>query len=143
MTNPHVAKLDSKVPLIFKARVRQVWNKEERTIEKVILQIDDLEKDVMTIPEFISLMREENSDLNLRAVLEMNESDFVSSGWNIKKYLLNSNANFPVVPLKAKIDFGGNDFALLEKSVNLDVSMVDRYKQVFGCDNFYLLGSVS
>ena len=143
MTNPHVAKLDSKVPLIFKARVRSVWNKEEQKIEKVMLQIDDLEKDVKTIPEFIAMMREENSNLNLRAVLEINGNDFVSSGWNIKKYLLNSNANFPKVPLKAKIDFGGNDFALLEKSVNLDISMIDKYKQVFGCDNFYLLGSVS
>ena len=143
MTNPHVAKLDSKVPLIFKARVRSAWNKEDQKTGKVMLQIDDLEKDVMTIPEFIAMMREENCDLNLRAVLEMNEVDFVSNGKDIKKYLFNSNANFPAVPLKAKIDFGGNDFALLEKSVNLDVSMVDRYKQVFGCDKFYLLGSVS
>jgi len=143
MTNPHVAKLDSKIPLVFRARVRGLWNKEEKTIEKVILQIDNLEKDVMTIPEFIAIMRSENSKLNLRAVIEMSEDDFVKSGKDVKKYLLNSNENFPQIPLKAKIDFKNSDYALLERSVNLDISMVERYKQVFGYDNFYLLGQIS
>ena len=143
MTNPHVAKLDSRIPLIFKSRVRTVWNKEEQTIEKVMLQIDDLEKDVKTIPEFIAMMRIENPDLNLRAVIEMKEDDFLNVKTDIRKYLLNSNANFPEVPLKAKIDFGAEDYALLEKGVNLDISMVERYKQVFGCDKFYLMGKIS
>ena len=123
--------------------MRTVWNREEQTIDKVMLQIDDLEKDVKTIPEFIAMMRVENPDLNLRAVIEMNEDDFISRGANIKKYLLNTNATFPSVPLKAKIDFGTKDYALLEKPVNLDISMVERYKQVFGYDNFYLMGQIS
>ena len=138
--NPDVAKLASKVPLIFKVRGRAVLtgDEEEKTLEKVVLSINDIKTDIKTVDQFMLYCRENDPDFEPVLVYECSEEEFMKNRANLEKIFSGEPAAFRM-KMQLKINFGGSgDNIVLEKQGNIDLSRIAQYKSVFGYDQFYL-----
>jgi len=138
--NPDVAKLASKVPLIFKVRGRAVLtgDEEEKTLEKVVLSINDIKTDVKTVDQFMLYCREENGGFEPLLVYECTEDEFMKNRENIEKIFSVEPSAF-TMKLQLKISFGDSgDNIVLEKQGSIDLSKLAQYKSIFGYDNLYL-----
>lgn len=143
LANPAVAKLDSKIPLMFKAKVRAVRNRDDNTLEKTMLNIDNIEKDVKTLDEFLFDQKRENDGFKIRMILEITEKEFHEKKKDITSMLINKNIPGMELPLTIKIFFDeGKNSALLERTGTLNVARISEYKSRFGYNNFYLTGSL-
>ena len=138
--NPDVAKLASKVPLIFRVRGRAVMtgDDEEKTLEKVVFSINDIKEDVKTVDQFMLYCRENDSDFEPMLVYECSEAEFMKNKENLKKLFSVEPTAFKM-KMQVKINFGGaGDLVLLEKQGCIDISRLADYKSVLGYDNLYL-----
>jgi DNA polymerase III subunit alpha len=138
--NPFLEKLKSKVPVMFRARVRQSYNKEEDTPEKPLLNIDDLQKDIMTLSDYIRMKKMENPDSKIRGVLELSDKKFFELKENITKVFLNPDLPGLPAAITAKINYSDKTKAVFETKGKLNLDKIDKYKDIFGSDSFYLSG---
>ena len=138
--NPDVAKLASKVPLIFKVRGRAVLtgDEEEKTLEKVVLSINDIKTDIKTVDQFMRYYREEDPDFEPILVYECSEEEFMKNKELLNKIFSDALSSLKM-KLQLKINFGdsGNSI-ILEKQGNIDLARLAEYKSVFGYDQLYL-----
>lgn len=138
--NPDVAKLASKVPLIFKVRGRAVLtgDEEDKTLEKVVLSINDIKTDVKTVDQFMLYCRENDPAFEPLLVYECTEEEFMKNKANLETLFSVEPTAFKI-RLQLKITFGdAGDHIVLEKQGNIDLSGLAQYKSVFGYDQFYL-----
>lgn len=138
--NPDVAKLSSKVPLIFRVRGKAVMTgeDEEKTLEKVVFSISDLKEDVKTVDQFMLYCQ--NNDPGFDPVLfyECTEDEFMKNKDLLNKIFSDKLPAFKI-KLNIKINFGdAGDSILLEKYGNIDLSKLAQYKSVLGYDQLYL-----
>ena len=138
--NPDVAKLASKVPLIFRVRGRAVMtgDDEEKTLEKVVFSINDIKEDVKTIDQFMLYSKSDDGSFEPVLVYECSEEDFQKNREELKKIFSSEPTAFKMT-MQLKIKFGGSgDNIILEKQGNIDLSRLAQYKSVLGYDNLYL-----
>ena len=140
--NLYLNKLKSKIPVMFKARIRQTYNREDDTQEKPILNIENLEKDVMTLSDYIRKKKLENPDAGLKGVLELTDKQFFDLKDSISKVFLDSELPGMPVPIIAKIEFPDRTKAVFEIKGSVNIDKIDKYKEIFGSDNFYLSGAL-
>ncbi len=141
LANPAVAKLDSKVPLMFKVKVRALRNRDDNTLEKVVLNIEDIGRDVLTIDEFLFEQRKNNEGFRIRMVAEISEKEFLSRKKEISSMLFNRNVPGTEMAFVIKIFFDeGKNHALLEGKANVNIERIPEYKKVFGYNTLYLAG---
>ena len=138
--NPDVAKLNSKVPLIFKVRGRAVLtgDGDEKTLEKVTLSINDLREDVKTIDQFILYNMSNNPDFTPLLVYECSEDEFLKNKTKLKEIFSDSPEDF-LIKVRVKISFGDSGAnVVLEQDGRVDLARLAQYKSIFGYDSFYL-----
>ena len=138
--NPDVAKLASKVPLIFRVRGRAVMtgDDEEKTLEKVVFSINDIKEDVKTIDQFMLYCKKEDDNFEPNLVYECSEAEFLKNRNDLEKMFLNQPSAFRM-KIQVKIKFGdSDDYILLEKTGGVDLSRLAQYKSLLGYDNLYL-----
>ncbi len=138
--NPDVAKLASKVPLIFRVRGRAVMtgDDEEKTLEKVVFSINDIKEDVKTIDQFMLYSKRDDGSFEPVLVYECSEEEFRKNREELKKIFSSEPTAFKMT-MQLKINFGGSgDNIILEKQGNIDLSRLAQYKSVLGYDNLYL-----
>ena len=143
LTNPGVAKLSSKIPLMFKVKVRTIRNRDDNTIEKTMLNIENVENDVLTLDEFLHAQKKTNPGFKIRMVLETDESEFFAKRNHIKSMILNKTVPGIEMPVIMKIFFDkGKNCALLEGTGVLNTARISEYKSRFGGSGFYITGSI-
>ncbi|MBO4699204.1 DNA polymerase III subunit alpha [bacterium] len=138
--NPDLAKLSSKVPLIFKVRGKAVMtgDDEEKTLEKVVFSINDLKSDVLTLGQFMQHCRMQDGLFDPMLMYECSEEEFLKNRENLNRMFSDPSSAFSI-KLCVKINFGGlKGSVVLEKDVKIDISKLAQYKSVFGYDNLYL-----
>ena len=138
--NPDIAKLASKVPLIFRVRGRAVMtgDDEEKTLEKVVFSISDLKEDVKTVDQFMLYCRKNDPAFDPILVYECTEDEFMKNKELLNKIFSDEFSAFKT-KLNIKINFGdAGDHVVLEKCGNIDLSKLAQYKSVLGYDNLYL-----
>ena len=138
--NPDVAKLASKVPLIFRVRGRAVMtgDDDEKTLEKVVFSINDLKEDVKTVDQFMLYCKKEEESFEPILVYECNEAEFLKNNENLKKIFSLEPTAFKM-KVQLKINFGDSgDNIVLEKQGYVDLTKLAQYKSVFGYDRLYL-----
>jgi DNA polymerase III subunit alpha len=140
--NPHIAKLGSKTPVMFRARIRQSYNREEDTQEKPMLNIDNLERDIMTLSDYIMMKKDENPNLLLRGILELRDNEFSELKEKIQRSFLDPQKPGINIPILAKVGFSDRTKALFEVKGSVNIDNMDKYKEIFGPDNFYLSGAL-
>lgn len=132
-----IGRLESKVPLMFRVKVRAVRNREDNTLEKVMLNIDSIEDDIKTIPEYIQ--HNSSGSARMKLVLEMDESEFIKRKGDIARKITAVPLTGIPLPLELKLFFnGGKSSAVLEKTGIVDISALSGYKELFGSENIYL-----
>ena len=137
--NPDVAKLASKVPLIFKVRPRAVMNSEDETLEKVVFSVNDIRDDVLTMEKFMIMRRAQNPDFAPVLVYECGSEEFAGKKGEIEEKLFSDKPEAFRMKIRLKITFGSpDDHVILEKEGGVDLSRLAELKSVFGCDNLYL-----
>ncbi len=137
--NPDVAKLASKVPLIFKVRPRAVMNSEDETLEKVVFSVNDIRDDVLTMEKFMIMRRAQNPDFAPVLVYECSSEEFAGKKGEIEEKLFSDKPEAFRMKIWLKITFGSpDDHVILEKEGGVDLSRLAELKSVFGCDNLYL-----
>jgi len=138
LANPHVLKLDSKVPLMFKVKVRAVRNRDDNTLEKVMLNIENIEEDIKTIPEYIQFNNSNNAS-RIKLMIEMEERDFIKRKDEISEKIINPVCSGIAMPVELKISFNeGKSSAVLERTGIIDISSLSVYKELFGSDKIFL-----
>ena len=138
--NPDVAKLASKVPLIFRVRGRAVMtgDDDEKTLEKVVFSISDLKDDVLTVSQFIQRNRMQDSSFAPVLVYECSGEEFLKNRESLQQMFSDQLSAFDM-KFRVKISFGGSgDCVVLEKEIKIDISRLAEYKSVFGYDKLYL-----
>ena len=138
--NPDVAKLASKVPLIFRVRGRAVMtgDDDEKTLEKVVFSINDLKEDVKTVDQFMLYCKKEDDSFEPVLVYECTEEEFLKNKENLNKIFSIEPTAFNM-NMQVKINFGDSgDHIVLEKHGNIDLTKLAQYKSLFGYDQLYL-----
>ncbi len=135
----HIEKLKSKLPMMFKARVRQTMNRENDVQEKPILNIENIQNDIVSFSDYIA-GKIRSSDTKLKGILELDDTRFSQLRSSISKMFLNPDA--PGIPavIVAKVEYEDKTKALFEVNGKIDINKIDKYKEIFGPDNFYLSG---
>ena len=138
--NPDVAKLASKVPLIFKVRGRAVLtgDEEDKTLEKVVLSINDIKTDVKTVDQFMLYCHQNDPTFEPILVYDCTEEEFMKNRENLEKIFSKEPAALKM-KLQLKINFGDSgDNIILEKHGNIDLANIADYKSLLGYDKLYL-----
>ena len=138
--NPDVAKLASKVPLIFRVRGKAVMTGEddEKTLEKVVFSINDLKEDVKTVDQFMLYCQKNDPAFDPILVYECTEDEFMKNKELLNRLFSDKPSAFKT-KLNIKISFGdAGDHVVLEKCGNIDLSKLAQYKSVLGYDQLYL-----
>lgn len=135
-----VVKLTSKVPVVFKSKVRIYRNRDDNTIEKISLNIENIKSDVMTLDEYIFESRRSSDNFNIRLMVETTEEMFVKEKEFIKRKMFNMNIPGMRMVVVMRIFHNETDYSLFEGKGNVDICKMDELKNVFGSDKIYLAG---
>lgn len=134
--NPAVEKLKSKIPLAFRINPRTVFNKDDDSVAGVSASIEDIESDILTLPEYIA----KECAGTAKAVLEAGTDSIAKNIELIRRLTKKFNESDMEMPLTIKISYPEKKaHASLERNTFISEKKLKELKENFGSDNFYIL----
>jgi len=142
VNDPGLAKLSSKIPLIFKVGVRIVRNDEDDSFEKIVLSVDNLQNSVLSIDGYLAYMKKKKPDAVHLLNYECTAEEFEQHAGIVKEIIDQSGREEDSMALyfavKITYDEKRSMYARLGRDIRISLNSYIRYKQILGADNLYL-----